>query len=118
MKHAPVTITLSPTCKDSKEFVVYRLAAILHMSLDGLLPNVTSTESPNGRCVTLMLEMNAVRQLKQLLESDKDSLAPLNATSVQVATDHPVTLEKPRSLTRGREIHTLTCLILESICYL
>ena len=101
MKHSHVKFTLNTSSIDTKEFVVHRLAAILQVNKDRLMSNVTITESPSGKCVTLALEMSAVRQLRQILESDKDQLAPLNAISVQIGSDQEMTLQKPRSLMKG-----------------
>ncbi|XP_062503020.1 uncharacterized protein LOC134179971 isoform X2 [Corticium candelabrum] len=103
MKHSHVKFTLNTSSIDTKEFVVHRLAAILQVNKDRLMSNVTSTESPSGKCVTLALEMSAVRQLRQILESDKDQLAPLNAISVQIGSDQEMTLQKPRSLMKALE---------------
>ena len=106
-KRTPVIFAFSAEQAEDDELIAHRLAAILQQAKGSIVKKMQAINTAHGRCVSVRLEQNSVRHLRHLLETDRNSLSPLDASSVQIGNERPISLKRPQSMMRGRRMRHL-----------
>ncbi|XP_065827838.1 uncharacterized protein [Oscarella lobularis] len=102
-KRTPVIFAFSAEQAEDDELIAHRLAAILQQAKGSIVKKMQAINTAHGRCVSVRLEQNSVRHLRHLLETDRNSLSPLDASSVQIGNERPISLKRPQSMMRALE---------------